>query len=268
MSATPAQNPGWGRGRLLAIVGSAALLAAGVLAFLISLALESLTGPGPAAPVTVQTSAPPSTGPVRRDEIAAAPMLQVDPTARSSGVPATAQSRALDVPPATEQGPSGVPTGYPRTPAGAVGQLAAIDTTVLNGMSLERTWQVHRGWALPGAPAVGQWVMTENVRAFLAAAGPAAPAGAPAAVVAIPAGGQVKGTDGPNWVVACVLLRVDATIARTASIAYGHCERMQWHEGRWQIAPGTQPATAPSTWPGTELAASAGWLAWAETGQS
>ena len=109
---------------------------------------------------------------------------------------------------------------------------------------------------------------TENVLAFLAAAGAAAPVGAPPAVVALPAGGQVKGTDGPNWGVACVLLRVDATIARTASIAYGHCERMQWHEDRWQIAPGAQPATAPSTWPGTEQAGSAGWLAWAETGQS
>lgn len=266
MTATPAQNPGWGRGRLLAIVGSAALLAAGVLAFLISLALESLTGPGPAVPVTVHTSAPPSTGPVRRDEIAAAPMLQVDPTARSSGVPATAQSRALDVPPATAQGPSGVPTGYPRTPAGAVGQLAAIDTTVLTGMSLQHTRAVHQAWTLPGAPTVEQWVMTENVSAFLAAAGPS-PVGLPPAVVAYPAAGQVKGTDGPDWVLACVLLRVDATIARSASIAYGHCERLQWTEGRWQIAPGAQPALAPSTWPGTEAATQAGWLTWSPAEQ-
>ena len=266
MGATPAQNPGWGRGRLLAIVGSAALLAAGVLAFLISLALESLTGPGPAVPVTVDTSAPPSTGHVRRDEIAAAPMLQVDPTARSSGVPATAQSRALDVPPATGQGPSGVPTGYPRTPAGAVGQLAAIDTTVLTGMSLQHTRAVHQAWALPGAPTVEQWVMTENVSAFLAAAGPS-PVGLPPAVVAYPAAGQVKGTDGPDWVLACVLLRVDATIARSASIAYGHCERLQWSDSRWQIAPGAQPALAPSTWPGTEAATQAGWLTWSPAEQ-
>jgi hypothetical protein len=266
MTTTP-HAPGWGRRRLLAALTGAALLAGALLAGLAYVLVDAVTDPAPANPVLVSSTASPAAGPVWRDEVAAAPMLQADPAAAREGTPADPPGRAIAVPPATREGPGGVPTGYPRTPAGAVGQLAAIDTTVLTGMSLDRTRQVHRGWALPGAPDVGQWVMTENVRAFLAAAGPAAPAGAPPAVVAIPAGGQVKGTDGPNWVVACVLLRVEATIARTASIAYGRCERMQWHEDRWRIAPGPQPATAPSTWPGTELAAAAGWLAWAETGQ-
>ncbi len=265
---TTQQAPGWGRRRLLAALTGVGLLAAALLAGLAYVLVDDVTNPAPANPVLVSSTASPAAGPKRRDRVAAAPMLQVDPAAAREGTPAETPGRAIAVPPATREGPAGIPTGYPRTTAGAVGQLAAIDTTVLTGMSLDRALQVHQRWALPGAPAVEQWVMSENVRAFLAAAGPAAPAGAPPAVVAIPAGGQVKGTDGPNWVVACVLLRVDATIARTASIAYGHCERMQWHEDRWQIAPGTQPATAPSTWPGTEQAASAGWLAWAETGQS
>ena len=265
---TTQQAPGWGRRRLLAALTGGVLLAAALLAGLAYVLVDAVTDPAPENSVLVSSTASPVTGPVWRDQVAAAPMLRVDPAAARGGTPAEAPGRAIAVPAGTREGPAGVPTGYPRTSAGALGQLAAIDTTVLTGMSLERTRQVHQGWALPGAPAVGQWVMTENVRAFLAAAGPAAPAGAPPAVVALPAGGQVKGTDGPNWVVACVLLRVDATIARTASIAYGHCERMQWHEDRWQIAPGPQPATAPSTWPGTELAAAAGWLAWAETGQS
>ncbi len=265
---TTHQDSGWGRRQLLATLAGAAVLAAALLAGLAYVLADAVTDPAPANPVLVSSTASPAAGPKWRDQVAAAPMLPVDPAATREGTPAETPGRAIAVPPATREGPAGVPTRYPRTRVGAVGQLAAIDTTVLTGMSLERTRQVHQGWALPGAPAVGQWVMTENVRAFLAAAGPAAPAGAPPAVVALPAGGQVKGTDGPNWVVACVLLRVDATIARTASIAYGHCERMQWHEDRWQIAPGPQPATAPSTWPGTELAAAAGWLAWAETGQS
>ena len=65
--------------------------------------------------------------------------------------------------------------------------------------------------------------------------------------------GRSRAPTGPDWVLACVLLRVDATIARSASIAYGHCERLQWADQcRWQIAPGAQPAPAPSTWPGTE----------------
>jgi len=264
---TTQQAPGWGRRRLLAALTGVVLLAAALLAGLAYVLVDAVTDPAPANPVLVSSTASPAAGPKWRDQVAAAPMLQVDPAAAREGTPADPPGRAIAVPPATREGPGGVPTGYPRTPAGAVGQLAAIDTTVLTGMSLDRTRQVHQGWALPGAPDVGQWVMTENVRAFLAAAGPAAPVGAAPAVVALPAGGQVKGSDGPNWVVACVLLRVEATIARTASIAYGHCERMQWHEGRWQIAAGAQPATAPSTWPGTELASSAGWLAWAETGQ-
>jgi len=249
---------------LLVTLTGAALLAAALLAGLAYVLVDAVTDPA-ANPAQVLSTTSPSSGPGWRDQVAAAPMLRVAPAAAREGTPAEPPGRAIAVPPATREGPAGVPTGYPRTSAGALGQLAAIDTTVLTGMSLERTRQVHRGWALPGAPDVEDWVMSDNVRAFLAATGPA---GAPPAVVAIPAAGQVKGTDGPNWVVACVLLRVDATIARTASIAYGHCERMQWHEDRWQIAPGTQPATAPSTWPGTEQAASAGWLAWAETGQS
>ena len=264
---TTQQDSGWGRRRLLAALSGAALLAAALLAGLAYVLVDAAADPAFASPVLVSSTASPASGTGWRDQVAAAPMLRVDPASSRAGAPAATPGRAIAVPPATREGPAGVPTGYPRTNAGAVGQLAAIDTTVVTGMSLDWTRQVHRGWALPGAPDVGQWVMTENVRAFLAAAGPAAPAGAPPAVVALPAGGQVKGTDGPNWVVACVLLRVDATIARTASIAYGHCERMQWHHGRWQIAPGTQPATAPSTWPGTDLAASAGWLAWAETRQ-
>jgi len=255
------QNPGWGRRRLLAMVAATALLAGTVLAVLVWFAVDAVTGPPPAAAVFVDAAVPRSTGQVWRDEVAAAPMLRVDPAASRSGVPAITRSGVIDVPAATREGPAGVPTGYPRTPAGAVGQLAAIDTTVLTGMSPRRTREVHQAWSLPGAPAVEAWVMTDNVAAFLAAAGPA-PAGVPPVVVAYPAAGQVKGADGPDWVLACVLLRVDATIARTASIAYGRCERMQWSGGRWQIAPGAQPAPAPATWPGTDQAARAGWLTW------
>ena len=61
---------------------------------------------------------------------------------------------------------------------------------------------------------------------------------------------------------ACVLLDVKAQISTQARIAYGHCERMQWTDqdgGRWVIGDGPAPARAPSTWPGTDLAAQAGW---------
>ena len=69
--------------------------------------------------------------------------------------------------------------------------------------------------------------MTGNVQAFLAASG--APAlDAATVVTATPVAAQVKGTDGDDWALACVLLDVRATITATARIGYGHCERMQW----------------------------------------
>ena len=51
-----------------------------------------------------------------------------------------------------------------------------------------------------------------------------------ATVVAVPAAGQVKGVDGPDWAVACVLFEVRATITVEARIGYGYCERMQWQQ--------------------------------------
>ena len=88
-----------------------------------------------------------------------------------------------------------------------------------------------------------------------------------ASVVAVPAAGQVKGIDGPDWLVACVLLEIRATITVEARMGYGYCERMQWQHGRWMIAPGTPPATAPSTWPGSELSIKAGWRSWIDAGE-
>ena len=72
----------------------------------------------------------------------------------------------------------------------------------------------------------------------------------------------MKATDGPDWTIACVLVDVRAVIAQEARMAYGYCERMQWAGNRWLIAPGTPPADAPSTWPGTDLAFQAGWQTW------
>jgi hypothetical protein len=77
---------------------------------------------------------------------------------------------------------------------------------------------------------------------------------------------MVKGTDGPDWVVACVLLDIQVSIRTEARMGYGHCSRMQWAEARWQIAPGVAPAKAPSAWPGSVAAVDAGWLTWQEVG--
>lgn len=257
---------GWGRRRLLMVLVGAAALALALLAGLVYGVLSSLGEPAEAtsqaANSWVTTRVGASSGPVWREQVAAAPMLQVGPDAARGGAPAATLGPTFQAPPATTDGPAAVPTGYPRTPTGAVSQLAAIDTTVVAGMSVEHATTVYQAWSLPGAPPASQWVMTTNVRAFLTAAAPAADP----VVTATPVAAQVKGSDGPNWVLACVLLRLDAVAASSASVAYGHCEPMQWHHDRWQIASGARPAPAPSTWPGTDLARRAGWRTWVPTG--
>ncbi len=266
---TTTDHPGgWGRSRLLAILAAAC---AAVLVLVLGLVLAVRQAMAPTAD-TVQDQAaatnqaviPQAPGPQRRAAIAGAPMLTVDPTAARAGTPATTPAPVIAVPAPTTTGPTGVPSGLPHTPQGAVAQLAGIDTTVLVGMSISQAHQVHQAWSAPGAVPADEWVMTANVAAFLAAAGQPGQTKEPhVAVTAVPVAGQVKGTDGDNWVLACVLLEVTAVIRDEARIAYGHCEPMTWQGNRWVIGPGPTPALAPSTWPGTDLAAAAGWATWA-----
>ena len=265
----------WGRPRLLAT------LAAGVVAallFVVGLGLALFSGlrstGGDTRPQVAATGVNATrAGPVPRDQVAARPMLQVGPEDARGGVPAAVAGPVIRVPAATGLGPAQVPTGFPRTPEGAVGQLAAIETTVLQGMSIAQANHVYDRWALPGGAGMANWALTKNVQNFLASAGQRQNMDATVAVRATPAAAQVKGTDGPSWVLACVLLDVRATITAEARIGYGYCERMQWQvgtgggaensaAGRWMIAPGAPAAPAPSTWPGTELAFQAGWRTW------
>ncbi len=204
----------------------------------------------------------------RRDQIAAEPMVEVPQDAGFSPDPALEVAPPIVVPIATNgRGPAGVATGFPQTPEGAVAQLAAIDQTVLEAMSLPATREVHEAWSLPGAPTFEDWEMTDNVQSFLGSGMQGGQEKDAATLVrATPAAGLVKGTDGPDWVVACVLLDIEVLIRTDARMGYGHCSRMQWADGRWQIAPGAAPARAPSTWPGSVAAVDAGWLTWQEDG--
>ena len=167
----------WDRRRLLLTltrVASAGLLMVAGLVYAV------VWGIGSAAAGASGGDDRPGSGPVRvdgdtaeqrRDAIAAAPMAAVAASAARSGTPAPVTGPTISVPVATTVGPADVPTGFPPTPQGAIGQLAAIDTTVLTSMSIAHTGAVHQQWALPGAPGVEQWAMTGNVQAFLAASG-------------------------------------------------------------------------------------------------
>jgi len=204
----------------------------------------------------------PAQGTAHRDAIAAAPMVTADPHEMRPGAPAATPAPTISVPAATRGGPAQVPTGFPHTPQGALGQLAEIETTILEAMSIAVANQVYDAWALPGGPGASTWELTRDVAAFLRAAEQGPEKEATTTGVAVPAAALVKGVDGPDWTVSCVLLKVRATIATDAQIGYGYCARLQWSHGRWMIAPGTPPAKAPSTWPGTHNSLDAGWRTW------
>jgi len=266
----------WDRRRLLATlvaVAAVALLMAVGLAYALHLVITSsgqeLTGSTPTHTRTAGTSAGRvvdtlTAGPARRDAIAAAAMLAVPPAAGRSGTPASRPAPGIPIPAAGVVGPAGVATGFPRTEQGAVGQLAAITISVLQSMSIEHTNAVHAAWSEPAAVPAGDWELMSSVQAFLGSASGQAADSALSTVVVTPVGAQVKGSDGPDWTLACVLFDVRASVVRTARVAFGHCSRMQWHqqENRWLIGAGAAPARAPSTWPGTQIAHDAGWAAW------
>ena len=255
-AAPPHPHPAWGRRRLLAVVTSVAVAAVAALTGLVLVAasfVTTVTGaatpPASTAAGTADAGADPAgrgdPEPAVRDEIAARAMLTVSSADSQGGVPAATAAPTLTVPAPTRVGPVQVSSGFPHTPHGGVGQLAAIVTAALAPMSLPRARQVYQAWAMPAGVGPDRWRITGNVQAFLAHAGTGTGDPAGTSVRVVPVAGQVKGSDGPDWVVACVLVQVTAVITTTARIAYGHCERMQWSatEDRWLIAPG-RPARA------------------------
>lgn len=261
----PGSSLAWSRRRVATALAAACVTALLLIAGL-GYALWGIVTDG-RSPVAVRSDAVEAGitgGSSVRDRIAATP-LTARPPVGGPPVSRGLDGAALAVPSPTRLGPAGVPTGYPRTPAGAVGQLAAIDVTVLTAMTAETVSRVHARWALAGAPASTDWVMSVNVEDFLAATATSSAAGRPAVVTVTPLAGQVRGVDGPDWTLACVLLRVEATLVTTAAVTDGHCERMAWSDGRWQIAAGAQPPRVPSVVPGTRAAAQAGWRDWATT---
>jgi hypothetical protein len=269
MSASRRADEAWGRIRLLLILGAAVLVLVVLVAGLVLAGTYAVTGApqdgGRRSPQSIGEKLP--AAPTGQDAIAAAAMLQVAREAALPTAPAAVPGPTVRIPSSTGVGRAGIAAGFPRTPEGAVGQLAAIGAQVLQGMSIPYTNDVYHHWAMPGGVGVTEWPMTRNVQAFLSAARMGQETDRAVSVVAIPAAGQVKGVDGPDWAVVCVLFEVRATITVEAQIGYGYCERMQWHNRRWIIAPGVPPAPAPSTWPGSELSIRAGWRTWVEPGQ-
>lgn len=245
---------------LLAAVVTVALLLATGLGFAIYFAThDPNTTPADDNPQAAEASL--DAGDELRDRIAAAPMLTVSAADATSGVPALAPQPTIEIPTPDRIGPEGVPTGYPHTPEGAVGQLGEIAVSVLSAMNLDHAQRVEETWSeAPGSG--GTWPVLTLIQDFLAAGRLSDGLPGSASMLVTPVAGQVKGSDGDGWHVACVLVRMTYTYRDQASLAFGLCERMTWVGGRWVIGAGSHPVPAPSTWPGTDLAAEAGWLVW------
>jgi hypothetical protein len=260
----------WGRTRLLGILVTAAAVAAVLLSAAVYAIGHAIAAQGEGESAETPQVATGGSGHTteaqgadHRDDIAAAPMLEVPEQAAFPAEPATATPDSIEIPAgAGISGPGLVMTGFPHTPEGAIGQLAQIDLAVLQAMSLPTAEEVYNTWALPGGVGADDWWITASIRAFLANTDMGEVKDSDASVTAEPAAALVKGTDGPDWTTVCVLMKVTATYRQEGQVAFGHCERMQWVGGRWMLAPGTPPAPAPSTWPGTDLAIEAGWRTW------
>ena len=255
----------WSRQRLLTVLTAAtALLAVAVATagyYSLRVVFDTSRAPLPISKV--------SHGTARRDAIAAAPMLSVDPNAMYPATPTAQVAPRFAIPAARGSGPEGVPTGFPHTAAGAVAQLGAIGSVVFSTMSMPVVTSIYRDWARPGGVGAAEWPLTDDVAQFLSGAQATTSMPAGVTITAVPSGALVKGTDGPDWVLACVLWQVSETGGQPVELGYGYCERMQWVPtqanaggGRWEIAHGKPAAPAPATWPGTAIAAHAGWRTW------
>jgi hypothetical protein len=254
------------------VLAVAVALALGLLAGLIYAVAIAIGGsskadhapgrPAASAPVTAATPGISSAGTAlaqTEDALASKPMLWLPPSAAQPQplVSATA-GPAIRLPKATVHDQL-VPTGFPRTSAGAVAQLAAIDALAWRDASPTQVQEVYTWASLPGAVSLKDWTPYVGVVSLLDNAG--IPNGATTLQTTFtPTHAQIKGVlaDG-DFVVACVLGEFDGTYRTSTKVGVGDCQRMVWSDGRWRIGPGSQPAYAPSAWPGSADCVRAGW---------
>ena len=261
MSRQPTPVAPWGRGRLVAVLCGSAVAVLVLLLGLVLAVHSAVTGNRGDAAAAERVL--PADREARRDALAAEPMLRVSRSDSLGGVPAALPGPVIEVPGSTVIGPAKVASGFPHTEHGAIGQLAAIEVSVLSEMNVARVVEVYQAWTADGVAPVEQWRLMGHVRSFLGAVKMDGHLSDGATVTVTPVAAQTKASDGPDWTIACVLVDVRAKYRSEARMAYGYCERMAWDGQRWLIAPGVPPALAPSTWPGTDLAVQAGWRTWA-----
>lgn len=262
MSATTASRSAPAHGRLILVaVGLLVVVLVAGLVYAIRAAIRSGAGTATATDRGgLQVTGTDVNPQLRRDALAAAPMPALPPSAAlpHSLLP-RASGRAITFPASIDQRGL-VPTGFPRTTAGALAQFAAIDAAALEGFNPSQVIQVYGDWSLPGAEPVALWSVSQLVNQTLGASGIPNGASTLRATFTV-SEAQVKGVlDDGDFVLACVNGELDISyLEQTTRTGAADCARMVWSDGRWQIGPGSQPAVPASAWPGTAEAAQVGW---------
>ncbi|KQY55733.1 hypothetical protein ASD11_14570 [Aeromicrobium sp. Root495] len=263
----PVTDRAWSRQRLICTLIGLVLLVAVAAAGLVLAIVHAMGAHDGATSHVDPADFPVSDHGVRgkayRDAQAARPMLPSNRDDLLPAAPSLKKEKRLMVPQSTRR-IGALPSGYPHTPSGAVGQLASIELAALNSLSLDQAREVFEAWSVPGA-RFGTWEIARAIRDFHEGAGTVEGDGE-ASLSAVPVGAQIKATDGPDWVIACIQLDVRVSVLKEVRFGYGHCERMQWVGHRWVIAEGTPPAPAPSTWPRSDRSIRAGWKKYVEIG--
>jgi hypothetical protein len=169
----------------------------------------------------------------------------------------------IDLPQPRSLGAVQVPTGFPRTAAGAMAQLVAIDQRAIQSVSVVTAQQVISGWAAAGGPTGESWSGVEAVRTLLESAGLPANESTDMIVELKPAMGLLQDA-AADRVTPCVdfILTVTAQGGAADRIAVADCQHMVWRGRRWVIASGEEVEPTASLWPGTEASYDAGyqWL--------
>lgn len=271
----PDPAPTWSRQRMLRLLAAAVVAVLGLLAGLV-VAVVDVIHPSRhgdtarhrgTATARSRTGAAGETGGVvdPRDALAARPMPSVpDDAAHPGPVSTAAPGSAIAPPPSTGMGPAGVATGFAHTPAGALAQLAAIDQTALQSGSLAEARALIGGWALPGGPTATSWSLIAGLVTLFDETGLSGGGSPLLAIVLTPVMGLIKGSVGPDYVIACADFELDVTLTETVRGAVADCQRMVWSPtaggaARWMIGPGAEPATPPSVWPDTDTAIAVGY---------
>jgi hypothetical protein len=174
----------------------------------------------------------------------------------------------IQLPAASRTGPAGVPSGFPQTAEGALAQLVALDRAALEALSVPRAQDVIAQWAAPGGPDAATWSVVRAVADLLTTAGQPASGTtrlalrADASMALYASTPEQSPEDGalPSTATPCVLFLLTlTTTAGEHQIAAADCQRLTWHQGRWIIDTGPEPALSPSVWPGTQAAVDAGY---------